>query len=1291
MNLRSLVAQHALNTPGELACIYLRDGETEDGRLAFGQLHDGAIARARWLRELAGERDRALLAYPAGLEFLVAFLGCVYAGLIPVPVELPGRGAAGAEKARRMRGIAEDCGARLLLTSSTAQAYLPEMRMEWRFSNRAPEFEARSGEFAECGQSLDEVVYLQYTSGSTGEPKAVPVTGRSLEAQFEYHRMRGVQRGVSMFGSWLPHFHDFGLVGFHLSALAMGLPHVFMAPGAFLAGPKRWLKMISRYRVGYSGAPNFAYGLCARSRGSDELDLSCWRIASVGGEEVVPETLRAFARQFAAARFDSGAYLPAYGLAEAGLCVAARQGVSTEWFCRESLSRGLVRRTEAGAGVELVGYGQPVAGLGVEVDGVGELVVRRDESENVRTGDLGFFYEGNLYIAGRLKDVLIVRGRNLDPCDLERTAEGIDARLRPAGTAVVQDADEVVVLQEVDRSLPASDMGMICARIARSIVARHGVAVGTVVLLRGGGLPRTSSGKIRRGECRRRLAAGGFAEVFRWRGQGAQVRIEAREYWMRTLGYQAPRMLVSKGPARLKEPSGKMWRASLAHQAPVDVDAALTAMFVLLHRWTGLTRLMVGLVSAGRVAPVLVDIADRAGDEDLAQAVRRQRLAASEYADYTLAMLAGELRRASNAASSSGLGATLSFDEESAEGDELSVPLAVRVADRGVRLAFQVEVFSEPDAARLASYYTKLLDGMSKRGGVHPLDLPMLAVEEDAQLQEWSQGGAEEDLLGIGEFEAWAAREPDRTAVVHRGESLSYGRLTRWADGIAGRLRGTAGVLSRRGFGLVAGLVAGLKAGASCVGLDPEQPALELRGRLQRAGVVVLCYAKEFEQLARTVCVGLQCELVCLEEEVKERGRFSGRPLGEIARRVRTLELTDADVVAQTARPGSPEALWQCTSALLVGGRIAVIEAECASGLLARWARDEVTVAEEPAHLVREVLEVSGFTPETFVPLPKLRWMVAADEPFAADLCRRWIACYPHSRMLHGLIVDNGCGLEQVIEWPPSPGDFRVALGRPVAGTELELRDARGNAVPPGAPGYIWLNGLATGRRGRFLPDGRVEEAGPAVTVDGWPFDVAEVEAALRRSPAVRDAAVMVLGEGAAEAVLLAFVVLRKQPMTSAGMLRALLRKSLPSSMVPSAVRFVERLPRTTAGSVDWDALPMEKLETRLGTLKGPETKTEKRISAIWHLVLTARPIGVEDDLFELGGDSLTAARIAAEIGSAFKLRMPVSELFRASTVRGVSRHVDEQISMNPALDQAVDRQLTCNEASYVTRDGFLR
>ena len=1279
MNLRSLVARHALNTPGELACIYLRDGETEDGRLTFSQLHAGAIARAKWLDEFAGVGDRALLAYPAGLEFLIAFLGCVYAGVVPVPVELPGRGAAGAEKTRRLRGIAEDCGARLLLTSSAAQAYLPDLGVEWRLSDQAPADEFPDSDFAECGKPPHEVVYLQYTSGSTGEPKAVPVTGRSLETQFDYHRMRGIQRGVRMFGSWLPHFHDFGLVGFHLSALAMGLPHVFMAPAAFLARPKRWLEMISRYGVGYSGAPNFAYGLCARSSWSEGLDLSCWRIASVAGEEVVPETLRAFARVFASARFDSGAYLPAYGLAEAGLCVAARQGVKTEWFCREALSRGMVRRTEAGAGVELVGYGEPIAGLAVDVDGVGEIVVRRDASEKVRTGDLGFISEGNLYIAGRLKDVLIVRGRNLDPCDLERTAESIDSRFRPGSTAVVQDVDEVVVLQEVDRVVPANEFGSICAAIARSVAARHGVAVATVVLLRRGALPRTSSGKIRRVECRRRLAAEGFAEIFRWRGPRAQVRTEAREYWLRTVGHQAPRMLVAKGTARLKEASGKMWPVSVAHQAPVDVDAALTAMFVLLHRWTGLTRLMVGLVSGGRMAPVLVDLADRTVEEDLAQEVRRQRLAATAFADYTLAMLAGELRRAPN--TSSGLGATLSFDEEGAAGGEFSVPLAVTVADRRVHLVFQAEVFSEADAARIASYYIKILEGMSDRGAVHPLDLPMLAAEEEAQLQAWSQDGTE-NLLGIGQFEAWAKREPNRIAVVHRGASLSYGQLTRWADGIAGRLRGTVGVLSGRGFGLVAGLVAGLKAGVSCVGIDPQQPALELRGRLQQDGVAVLCYAQEFEQLARTVSVGLECELVCLEDEIEGRERFSGQPLREIARRARTLQLTDADVVAQTARPDSREAVWQCTAALLVGGRIAVIEEECAAGLLAAWVQNEVTVAQEPAHVVRQVLEVSGFVPETFVPLPKLRWMVAAGEPFAADTCRRWIACYPQSGMLHGLAVDNGCVLEQVIEWPPAPADFRVPLGRPVAGTTVELRDARGNAVPAGAPGYIWLNGLATGRRGRFLPDGRVEDVGPAVTVDGWPFDVAEVEAALRRSPAVADAAITVLGQGAAEAVLLAFVVLRKQPMTSAGMLRALLRKSLPSAMVPSAVRFVERLPRTASGSVDWDALPMETVETRLGILKGPETETEKKISAIWHLVLTARPIGVEDDLFELGGDSLTATRIASEIGSAFKLRMPISELFRASTIRGVSRYVDEQISMKPALDDALDLQLTCKEAS---------
>ena len=979
MTLRSLLAQHALVRPDALACIYLRDGELEHGRLTFGQLHRGATARAKWVCSLAEAGDRVLLAHPAGIEFLNAFMGCVYAGVIPVPIELPRRGEAGMAAAARIRAIAADCGARALLTSTAAHAYLPEVGMQWRFSDRAPDCDsaqdgqfAEAGPFVESGDPLKNLVYLQYTSGSTGEPKAVRVTEQSVAAQFNFHARQAARCDVRIFGSWLPHFHDFGLVGFHLSALALGLPHVFMAPGAFLARPRRWLEMISRYQVTYSGAPNFAYALCARSGGSEGLDLTSWRTASVGGEPVVPETLRGFARTFSAAGFDPAAYLPAYGLAEAGLCVAARQGMKTRRFCREALGCGLARQTIAEGGVELVGYGEQVAGLSVKVDGVGEIVVSSDAHGEIRTGDLGFLFEGDLYIAGRLKDVLKVRGRSLDPCDLERTAQEVDARIRPASTAVVQAGDEVLVLQEVDRFVPAHQFVKMGAAIAGAVASRHGVAVSAVVLLRHGSLPRTSSGKIRRGECRTRFVEQDLAELFRWRRPGVQVRPQAREYWLHTVGFQAPRMLVAKGAARLQAASGRIWRFSSEWDRPqVDIDLALTALFVLLHRWTGQTRLMVGFGCGGRMTPVLIDLANREVESDLAGAVKRQRLAAEEYADYTLEMLASELRRSPDAMGSPAFGATLRVGEERAEEQGIAAPLSIVIADRCLRFACQAETFSEADTVRVAGYYIELLTKMCAGHEVHPLDILMLPPAEEAQLKMWSVGDGESarrmDKFEAEGFERWAAREPDRIAVLHRGESLTYGALNGWADCLAERLRGTAGVLSRQGFGLVAGLVAGLKAGVTCVGLDPDLSALELRACLERIGVVVLCYAKEFEQLARRICVGLECELICLEIDllkpirIQQRGdgieRNIERSWSEAARRARTLELTDTDVVAQTAGPSSRWAAWQCTAALLVGGRVSVIEQESAAGLLAAWVKDDVTVAEEPAHVVREVLE----------------------------------------------------------------------------------------------------------------------------------------------------------------------------------------------------------------------------------------------------------------------------------------------------------------------------------------------
>ncbi|MFF8732703.1 AMP-binding protein [Streptomyces sp. NPDC015171] len=547
----SALRRRAARKPDHSA-VRFSTGPAEES-LTYAELDRAARSAAQWLRGRVATGDRVLVSCGPGTGFVRAFLGCLYAGAVPVPVPLPGGFG---RQAARTATIAADTGARLVLTDA---ASLPAVE-RWLEGERtalagitaaAVESAERAGDataWAEHVVEPDELCFLQYTSGSTGDPKGVMVPHGALTHNLRLMRDSHGWHGGMTWCSWLPAYHDMGLIAMLLAPLCLGGTAVMMSATEFLKRPVSWLRLIARHRADISCAPNFAYDLCARRLTEEQttgLDLSPWRYACNGAEPVDAATLARFAKRFAGAGFSARSLLPGYGLAESTLYVSGTLVDEPPTVLRAdagALAEGLVTQAEGrsgGAVQELVSSGV-VRGLDVRVvaadtgavlpDGrVGEIWIRGGsvalgywnrpaETERtfravtadgagpfLRTGDLGALRDGHLYVTGRLKEMIIVHGRNLYPHDVECELRDIDPAFgdlpaavfasRPGGSA----AEEVVAVQEVhSRGVPTETLAAL-ARTARARLAqRLGVRVGGVVLVKPGRIQRTTSGKIRR-------------------------------------------------------------------------------------------------------------------------------------------------------------------------------------------------------------------------------------------------------------------------------------------------------------------------------------------------------------------------------------------------------------------------------------------------------------------------------------------------------------------------------------------------------------------------------------------------------------------------------------------------------------------------------------------------------------------------------------------------------------------------------------------------------------------------
>jgi acyl-CoA synthetase (AMP-forming)/AMP-acid ligase II len=546
----SLVAalrRNAEATPDKPAVIHSRriaDGVGEL-TLSYAELDRAAAATAIWLRERCRAGDRALLLYPNGLDFVTAFLGCLYAGVTPVPAPLPEVNRTSAD---RTASIARDCLPAIVLTDAVnlwaVSARLHQNGLE-SVPAVATDTEALPDPagWRDLPCDPDSLALLQYTSGSTSDPKGVMVSHGNLMHNFEVEQRLLGWTGDMRFCSWLPVYHDMGLISMLLVPLFLGGTAIVMSPTDFLKHPVGWLQLIDRHGVVASGAPNFAFDLCRRRVTDDQvaaLDLSRWRYACNGSEPIDHRTLRLFAERFAPAGFRAEALTPGYGMAEATLFVAGTRPAGLPVVTpvnAESLRKNVFEPVSAdGDGQALVSSGV-VDGLDVRVvdpvsaevlpdTAVGEIWIRggsvaqgywrkeeqtertfrartsTGEGDFLRTGDLGVLHDGELYITGRIKELLIIHGRNLYPADIEALVRDLGepfASLPCCAFSVPAPHEEVVIVQEVRRrGLDEVAMRTLAATIRTTLSRKLDIRVAGVVLTRLGQIRKTTSGKTQR-------------------------------------------------------------------------------------------------------------------------------------------------------------------------------------------------------------------------------------------------------------------------------------------------------------------------------------------------------------------------------------------------------------------------------------------------------------------------------------------------------------------------------------------------------------------------------------------------------------------------------------------------------------------------------------------------------------------------------------------------------------------------------------------------------------------------
>jgi acyl-CoA synthetase (AMP-forming)/AMP-acid ligase II/acyl carrier protein len=537
--------EYALTIPDSTAFIILEDGESIVQRITYKELAAKVTELASSLVTQDLRSKRVLLVYQDIMEFIVCFLAVQYSGIIPVPVPY----AKGSKQIERLTGIIKDAGAAAILCNSDSVipiqkglGVLLEAGNVQIIPTDVPY--TTGGGSINLKPLYNDTAFIQYTSGSTSKPKGVVITATNLmHNQLLLKKTFGCNKHSVIF-SWLPFHHDMGLIGNILHALYIGCTCVIMSPFHFIQKPQRWLKAISNYKITHSGGPNFAYDLCVNKISPDELaelNLTSWKVAYNGSEPVRFETMQRFAGYFKQRGFDIQSFSPCYGLAEATLLVSGNKlneapaalmvdkhsGYGSRILLKEkpdSNTRLLVSSGSVAPGMEVIIISPQVGLQSKELEG-GEICISGesvskgywnkdngdffyvfDGKRYLRTGDLGFVYQNKLFVLGRLKEMLIIRGRNFYPYDVEQIVWECHPAVEPNGVAVFSLTDseeEFVIAAEIKRALLKTiDAETIIHAIETAVVGSLGIRAFDIILIVPSGIPRTTSGKLQRMKCK---------------------------------------------------------------------------------------------------------------------------------------------------------------------------------------------------------------------------------------------------------------------------------------------------------------------------------------------------------------------------------------------------------------------------------------------------------------------------------------------------------------------------------------------------------------------------------------------------------------------------------------------------------------------------------------------------------------------------------------------------------------------------------------------------------------------